>query len=361
MKKLVFAALTIAAMAACTKSNVQYEQPGEIAFQPVAQKATKATTSVGNAYPEAEKFNVWAWWVSADAGHMDYPTLSNGYTKYIEEGTFAKKENTWGGWDLSEDKSKPYYWPTTGSLFFAGYSPATASGTYNYTLETQTLIITKYKQSNELEYTKDLMWFDVTEKSYDQNDAALNGVPVKFRHALSWLTFKFNLKDENTEKLWTITKAELQNIETEADFTAERGQNPIWTVVPETSKNITVFEGEHLLEYSSDGTVLEGNGVASAMTGDVLVIPQSCTAAEVDASGEVTKAAAAQLVITYDLSTQAGTTLEDQTVTLPVNTIDDKWLDGKHYIYTIIFGANEILIAPTVADWGVEYVNVPVE
>ena len=43
MKKLVFAALTIAAMAACTKSNVQYEQPGEIAFQPVAQKATKAT------------------------------------------------------------------------------------------------------------------------------------------------------------------------------------------------------------------------------------------------------------------------------------------------------------------------------
>jgi hypothetical protein len=79
----------------------------------------------------------------------------------------------------------------------------------------------------------------------------------------------------------------------------------------------------------------------------VIVIPQSSTTA--------------QLVITYDLSTQAGTKLENQTVTLPVNTIDDKWLYGKHYIYTIIFGANEILIAPTVADWGVEYINVPVE
>lgn len=354
MKKLVLAALAIAAMAACTKSNVQYEQPGEIAFQPVAQKATKATTSVGTSYPAAEQFNVWAWWVSAEAGHTTYPTSSDGYTKYIEKGTFAKKENTWGG------SPKPYYWPTTGSLFFAGYSPATASGTYNYPLETQTLSITNYEQSNELGSTTDLMWFDVTEKSYDQNDAALNGVPVKFRHALSWLTFKFNLKDENTEKLWTIKNVELQNIETEADFTAKRGQNPEWTV-PETSKNITVFEGEHLLAYSSDGTVLERNGVASAMTGDVLVIPQSCSAAKVNASGEVTEAAAAQLVITYDLSTQAGTTLEDQTVTLPVNTIGDKWLYGKHYIYTIIFGANEILIAPTVADWGVEYVNVPVE
>ncbi|MEE0235051.1 MAG: fimbrillin family protein [Bacteroidales bacterium] len=360
MKKLVFAALAIAAMAACTKSNVQYEQPGEIAFQPVAQKATKATTSVGNAYPEAEKFNVWAWWVSAEAGHADYPTSRDGYTEYIKEGTFAKKENTWGGWDLLGNKSKPYYWPTTGSLFFAGYSPATAQGAYDYSLETQTLSIVGYTQSHYRSETTDLMWFDVTQKSYDQNDAASNGVPVEFRHALSWLTFKFNLKDENTEKLWTIKNAELQNIETKANFTAKLDQNPIWTVL-ETSENITVFDGEHLLEYSSDGTVLEGNGVASAMTGDVLVIPQSCAAAEVDASGKVTKAAEAQLVITYDLSTQAGTKLENQTVTLPVNTIGDKWLDGKHYIYTIIFGANEILIAPTVADWGVEYVNVPVE
>ena len=346
MKKLVLAALAIAAMAACTKSNVQYEQPGEIAFQPVAQKATKATTSVGNAYPENEKFNVWAWWVSAEAGHTTYPNSSDGYTEYIKEGTFAKKENTWGGWDLLGNKSKPYYWPTTGSLFFAGYSPATASGTYNYPLETQTLSITDYKQSNELGSTTDLMWFDVTRESYDHNDAALNGVPVEFRHALSWLTFKFNLKEVETEKLWTIKKVELQKIYTEANFKAKRGDEPSWTEYSEY-QNITVFSGSHLLEYSSDGTVLEGRDVASAMTGDVIVIPQSSITA--------------QLVITYDLSTQAGTTLEDQTVTLPVNTIGDKWLDGKHYIYTIIFGANEILIAPTVADWGVEYVNVPVE
>jgi hypothetical protein len=340
MKKLVFAALAIAAMAACTKSNVQYEQPGEIAFQPVAQKATKATTSVGNAYPAAEQFNVWAWWVSAEAGHTDYPTSRDGYTKYIEKGTFAKKENTWGG------SPKPYYWPTTGSLFFAGYSPATASGAYNYTLETQTLSIKDYQQSNELGSTKDLMWFDVTQESYDHNDAALNGVPVEFRHALSWLTFKFNLKEQETEKLWTIKNVELQKIYTEADFTAKRRVEYSWTEYSEP-QNITVFSGSHLLEYSSDGTVLEGHDVASAMTGDVIVIPQSSTTA--------------QLVITYDLKTQASTTLVNQTVTLPVNTIDDKWLDGKHYIYTIIFGANEILIAPTVADWGVEYVNVPVE
>ena len=35
-----------------------------------------------------------------------------------------------------------------------------------------------------------------------------------------------------------------------------------------------------------------------------------------------------------------------------------KWEPGKHYIYTLIFGLDEILITPAVADW--EDVNVPV-
>ena len=68
MKKLLFAALAIAAMAACTKSNVEFDQTDEIAFQPVSQKATKAAVT-GTAYPTASayNFNVWAWWADKDA------------------------------------------------------------------------------------------------------------------------------------------------------------------------------------------------------------------------------------------------------------------------------------------------------
>ena len=69
MKKLVIAVLAIGAMAACTKQNVQFEQPGEISIQPVAQKATKAAVD-GTYYPtgEAYNFNVWAWWSLQNAG-----------------------------------------------------------------------------------------------------------------------------------------------------------------------------------------------------------------------------------------------------------------------------------------------------
>lgn len=128
MKKLVLAALAIGAMAACTKSNVQLEQPGEIAFQPVAQKATKAAVD-GTVYPVDESFNVWAWW--DDVAPSANPTYANYTAKYIDAGKFIARDNfNWGG-------ETPYYWPTSGSLVFAGYSPANAAGTLIIFLMTQ--------------------------------------------------------------------------------------------------------------------------------------------------------------------------------------------------------------------------------
>ena len=161
MKKLVIAALAIGTMAACTKSNVQYEQPGEISFQPVTQKATKAAVA-GPTYPTddaAYNFNVWAWWGNDNA------IIDGAYSKfsslYIDKGTFVHKgNNTWGG-------DPAYYWPTTGSLVFAGYSPATAEGKFTYTPSTKTFKVEDYTQSNLTAETKDLMWFDITDKSYN--------------------------------------------------------------------------------------------------------------------------------------------------------------------------------------------------
>ena len=91
MKKLIIAALAIAAMAACTKSNVQFDQPSEIAFQPVAQKATKAAV-VGPQYPTRAEynFNVWAWWGNDNAVVTeDYSHFGN---KYIDNKTFTHRD-----------------------------------------------------------------------------------------------------------------------------------------------------------------------------------------------------------------------------------------------------------------------------
>jgi hypothetical protein len=207
------------------------------------------------------------------------------------------------------------------------------------------------------------MWFDVTDKSYDQNVSATEGIPVTFQHALSWLTFKFNLKDNQTPEMWTITNVKLTGIEDKATFTRafSVGGNgtATWTDHKTSAvgkDNINVFtDDNYTVKYNANGTVLPGtdadggNGVKSNA---VLVIPQSC-----DSSN-------AELVITYNLKTYVDNgVLEGQTITLPLNgtpITDNKWLPGKHYIYTITFGANEILIAPTVAVW--ENVdNIPVQ
>lgn len=354
MKKLVLAALAIGAMAACTKSNVQLEQPGEIAFQPVAQKATKAT-STSTSYPTDEEFNVWAWWDESSVS--DTPTYADFVDDpYISEGEFKLKTGTsWGGTD-------PYYWPTTGSLVFAGYSPASAKrdpSQFSYDLNTKTFKATGYVQSRKLASTTDLMWFDVTDKSYNNNannslGSDVNGVPVVFKHALSWLTFQFKLKDATVPQKWAIKNVMLTGIEDKATFTAQKGATSSWTSQEYSSDDadkdqFTVFHGSHTV--TSEATVLEDTGIGSTDTGSVIVIPQSC--ADTDA---------AALVITYDLTGTPGNVLSDQTVTLPLNVTGNEWVSGYHYIYTVTFGDNEILIVPEVTAWMPENVaDIPVQ
>ena len=352
MKKLIFAALAVAAMAACTKSNVDFDQQNEIAFQPVTQKATKAAV-VGTNYPTAEayNFNVWALWGAA--GAADFSTV------YINDQTFKHKENVvWGG-------VTPYYWPTTGSLYFAGYSPASIQkpmvvdgetvNSISYNKDSKTLTATAYQQSSDISNTVDFMWFHLTDRSYDRTSAS---VPVKFHHALSWLSFRFNLQASTTPESWTVKSVKLTGIETKGNFTATKGATAdeqgtaewsAWSVTEEVpvywnneGYNVTYVTNEYD-PLADDPSVLENtkNGV--------LVLPQSCAPAD------------AKVVIEFQQVAPSGA-IVPQTKTLNLGDENAKWLPGKHYIYTITFGAEEILIAPTVVDWTVvDDLTVPVE
>lgn len=348
MKKLVIAALAIGAMASCTKSTVQYEQPGEISLQPVTQKATKAAID-GNDYPDDGHFKVWAWWTKLDAetslSSIEDPTL------YLKDSEFAKKNNDskWGG--CKGDKPYPYYWPTTGSLVFAGYSPASVEGGI-FEFQDKTFTLTNFTQSNDIAEAVDLMWFDFTTTSYNQK----SNVEINFQHALSWLTFKFNLSTPKTEPMWTITDVKLIGIENKATFTSPN----TWTPPQKSDTNADVIhlyndsENGYTISYDEDGTVLQGTdtGVDGVKNNAVLVIPQSC--AKDDAS----------IVITFDQKTYVdGGKLTGQTKTLPLNgdnITNNKWEQGKHYIYTITFG-NEILISPKVTNWTGVNQNIEVQ
>lgn len=353
MKKLIFAALAVAAMAACTKSNVDFDQQNEIAFQPVSQKATKAAV-IGTSYPiaAAYNFNVWAWWAAQGKGTADATAFN---TVYINNQSFEYRSalSLWGG------SGQSYYWPTTGSLFFAGYSPASIYG-YNgcdvqYEKDNKTLKISDYQQSTDISKTVDLMWFHLTDKSYDRTDES---VPVQFHHALSWLSFRFNLENQNTPQHWTVKSVKLTGIETKGNFTAVKGSSATeqgtakWSAWSET-KEVPVYwkdEGYNVTYVTNEYDPLANDpSVLENTKNGVLVLPQSCAPAD------------AKVVIEFQQVAPSGA-IVPQTKTLELGDASAEWLPGKHYIYTITFGAEEILIAPTVVDWTVvDVLSVPVE
>ena len=332
MKKLIIIALIIGIASACTKSSIQYEQPGEISFRPVTAMTTKAAIG-GTAYPEDSQFNVWAWWGDVPAGTTidKFPAVAE---MYLNKRPFAKEEggSSWVGMDV------PYFWPTRGSLVFAGYSPVSAKAqNFSYSWTSKTMTITAYKQPTDISKTVDLMWFDVTERSYSDNnnknaqDESVNGVPVVFKHLLSWLTFKFTKSDN------IITGVELLGIETKARFTSSPAAGTEnWTdhtdssTMPVWSGSEKITDGEKVLESTDNG---------------VLVIPQPCTAEHV------------QLQIRYKTSETGNE--NTKTVYLTAGADGHIWKPGKHYTYTITFGQNEILVLPDVTDW--ETVTVDIE
>lgn len=347
MKRLAIAALILGSLMACTKSNIQYGPTGEISLQPVAEKATKAALS-GTAYTDgAPAFNVWAWWAGVEPGSSIEDVLdSDDIASYIDKGEFVHRGNgSWGG-------STPYYWPSEGSLVFAGYSPSQPlGGTFSYNEGAREFIVEDYVQSNNITETVDLMWFDITDRSYNSNrnkvnDQDVNGVPVIFHHALSWLQFSFKLQEEDPQipQNWLITDIKLTGIESQADFNSTG--SPKWTG-QEVTQEFHIWNGSHLV--AEEGKILE-----SAPNG-IVVIPQSC------ADGE------ANIVITYNLKKYIGGEddwLRAQTVTLPLETgIDGStWLPGKKYIYTIVFGENEIRIAPAIEkDWDNQNLDIEVQ
>lgn len=334
MKKLIIIALIIGIASACTKSSIQYEQPGEISFRPVTAMTTKAAIG-GTAYPEDSQFNVWAWWGDVPAGTTidKFPAVAE---MYLNKCPFAKEEggSSWVGMDV------PYFWPTRGSLVFAGYSPVSAKAqNFSYSWTSKTMTITAYEQPTDISKTVDLMWFDVTERSYSDNnnknaqDESVNGVPVVFKHLLSWLTFKFTKSDN------IITGVELLGIETKARFTSSPAAGTEnWTDHTDSS-TMPVWSGSE--------KITDGEKVLESIDNGVLVIPQPCTAEHV------------QLQIRYKTSETGNE--NTKTVYLTAGADGHIWKPGKHYTYTITFGQNEILVLPDVADWETVTVDIEVQ
>ena len=351
MKNLFIIAAAIAAMAACTKSSVVYDDSqNEIGFIPVPDVVSKAnvhgpigTDGTGNTetYPTAETFGVYAYHTTTQGEGTAWNTFHGGNTpsEYIDNGEFV-----WHADLNSFAGATPYYWPKTGSLAFAGYSPyADLNDIVDYTPDqtAPALTITNFVQgtynwahdatavTNE---TIDVMWFDVN----DQNSSNSNDVPVVFKHALTWIDFNLKEAEGTADNMFTIKKVTLTNIYPGGDFTS----------VSDTWTPKGILTDIVLFDNDATGTNLRANAVLDL--GKLLIVPQ--------AVGGKTNSAKSQITIEYTQNTSASEPLTEtvtRDLTASVVSGVQTWELGKHYTYNISFSLNEIEITATVADWTV--------
>ena len=332
MKKIFYSLLAVAALASCAKTDAVYEDnQAEIKIKPATALATKANVLAaidGTEYPVAENFDVYGYWANQPAG-SSFTTQTDDVTVYLGETgavEFTNKGNYWGG-------TTTYYWPKNGSLRFAAYSPSNVDMAHN--LDTDTYTVEGYTQPATTATTWDLL-VAPTSKSYTAMTAAEN-VSVVFEHALSWITVKVVAKDAEAAKAFDIKKVTINDVVNVADFTAVMsGEKSMTWDLTDTTVPYVVYEGSQavtetatVIETTKDGTV---------------IIPQPTTTITVD----------------YTQNALEGTpALDNQQVTvdLVLDANDTPWEPGKHYVYTLVFGLDEILINPDVVDWDDVVVN----
>ena len=330
MKKIFFSLLAIAAIASCAKTEAVYnEGEAEIKLAPVTALQTKAQVLGavdGTTYPTGENFDVFAYWSKENGmftdGELFLKSLAdNGGAEFTNRG------NYWGG-------MVKYYWPKNGYLRFAAYSPADLCVEHQQAGDVYS--IKPYVQPNLTANTWDFLVAQ-TSPAYSVMTAT-EKVAVEFEHALSWITLKVKAKDADAAQAFDIKKVTIKDVYTVADFEATMVDgmpvDPTQADYPWTNwdvkKDYVVFEGSQMAtETLTD--------IESTPAGTV-IIPQATTrvVVEFDQYGINGTADTPGMVVELDLV---------------LDTDNTPWVPGKHYIYNLIFGLDEILINPSVADW----------
>ena len=377
MKKIFFSIVAIAALAACSKSEVAYEPTDEIGFSVVAGNITKSVVD-GNVYPTELDMYVFA----------ETTDNTDAEANYILNAPFTHRTEKVGTTDVWEGKNQSYYWPNVKKLHFAGYSDAgKANGSYD--CQTGVLSITDYTPKKgaeaEKEGANDLMWFPSTKLTNSDGYGKLvnDFVPVYMYHTCAWITFIVK-GDTVTSNKYTVTNLTMTGIDQTANVTCSATgdgadhekivPNIVWKAnTDKTVADDATEEQKQAIEYV---VPMSGNITLGATGKDVETNAAYDPAANAGGNVVVIPQVPGKLNLTY---TYKSTTLDDivekvegldLALAIDPNSADSnnptkgpaEWLPGKHYIYTITIKANEILIAPSVpVDWDDQNWNVTVE
>lgn len=331
MKKIVFAIMAAAALAACSKSEVEYTQTEEIGFAPFSKTSTKAAESTSD-YNDDLPIYVYANAGTQAAAPGDYTEAFLAKAKFAHRSDLS--DNIFGG------DPYPYYWPNVKKLVFAGYSEACNSAACESRMDfaTNTLEIDGYVQAGGTakKGDNDLMWFPTT-APYGKGTAS---VPVTMYHACSWITIKVG-GDATTAKSdneWQVKNITINGLTTKGDVDCV-GETATWTLSADAAdKNQTfvVFSGTQNLSTTATKDGFEN------VVDNTVVLPQ--TATDMDITYSYTSPAGAEISETANVSLAL-----DKSETPAAGAND--WKAGYHYTYTVTITASEILIQPTAQTW----------
>ncbi len=339
MKKIIISMMAVAALAACTKSEVQYEPADEISFAPVASNVTKSVAGYNDeafdgVFPTGIDLYVFANAVEGAYSNTNVgePYFQNALFEWdSSKGSEATQESiaTTGAYAGNPTR----YWPNVKSLIFAGYSDACGvakQATMNFV--TNVLEISSYTQNNgsyTAEGANDLMWFACDGTAYTKE---ANEVAAKMQHACSWITIKVagdaNMV-ANSCKLNSLVVKSLAH----AGSVACGATAATWTIAADDVKaDETYYKPTTATAVTATATKYEDTA------NNFIVIPQEPT----------------DLEVTYTYTSDAANNItftETKSVSLDYDTTGTAWKSGTHYIYTITITATEILIDPYVVKW----------
>ena len=295
----------LSAAVSCVKSDrIDDNSRSEIDMDPVMSVMSKAIVS-GTGYPVDVPFGVFATYSSNPAGEW----TSGPVQSYFENKEFSHKgDNKYGG---------DAYWPLSGSLVFAGYSPYypdSGSVSATFDAETKTLSISNFVSNGQT----DLMYFLPTLSNSGNYVGTLdksNSVSAQFFHALSLVEFNVKGVDNDvTVKLKDIT---FKNIPRMGTLTAD-ASGCSWGDLS-SPDDLPVFSSDD--DDDDDGELSSETPV----TATSLVIPGS--AVDID--------------LAYDV---VGATSHEKTGTITPGNAVTEWVAGKKYIYNLTIRSGFIVV-----------------
>ena len=367
MNKIFFSLVALAALASCSKSEIQYEQTGEITLAPVTSNTTKSVAGYdGNIFDGIFPTEI-DLYVFANAGEAGSAAAAHN-EPYFRNAKFVwASGGSLGSFDHDNNAETPSiptvgayagaptrYWPNVKTLVFAGYSDACnikanltdgndeTTPTMNFA--TNVLTIPAYTQDNatyDEEGENDLMWFPCSTPYSKQTSE----IVANMKHACSWITINV-AGDATTKSNWILNSLVVTNIahtgtatcgataatwDTYSNFKNEDYYNEQTSTSVFNPEEGTTFTDQYVEYYKTEAN-------------NFIVIPQEPTTLEV----------------TYSYKSDTDIWFhETKVISLDYDAAGTKWQSGVHYIYNLTITATEILIDPVVEVWTPNTPTIP--